>query len=208
LKPVLITLTGPTCGGKTTVLNELTANWNVTPIISTTTRPMRAGEVEDKDYYFISEDVSEEIEAENGFAELVTYNGVRYGVTKGEMARCMRSDLMAIILEPNGVHQYEHLGLEYGFNVYKVFVDVPLELRVQRLHDRMLRDLEAPIMLYGANYDQVKRIIDGHGKRLQAALTQEPTWREMNEWDEVADGRIDPAMNAARITMHALRRAG
>ena len=207
MKPVLITLTGPTCGGKTTVLNELVANWNVTPIVSTTTRPMRAGEVEGKDYYFISEERSRELEAVGGFAELVTYNGVRYGVTKEEMARAMQAGLMTIILEPNGVHQYEHLGFEYGFNVYKVFVDVPLELRVQRLNDRLLRDLETPVALR-ADYAQVKHIVQAHGKRLQAALTQEPTWHEMNEWDEVVDGRDNPEMNAARITMHAHRRAG
>ena len=49
-------LCGKSASGKDTLLRELIKDGYFQPLISTTTRPMRDGEVQDKDYHFISHD--------------------------------------------------------------------------------------------------------------------------------------------------------
>src|SRR5574343_611161 len=107
--PTLITLTAPSCAGKSYLLEQL-----VNPlvggcerIVSTTDRPPRAGEDEGVHYFFISTEQSKQMEAEGKFAELVTYNGVRYGVTHEEMEQKMMADAPPIVIRvPKGVEIY------------------------------------------------------------------------------------------------------
>ena len=73
----LIIISGTTCAGKGTVIEELLKrNDNLTLAISYTSRPMRAGEVEGVDYKFISHEEFEK-KIENG--DFLEYAKVRYG---------------------------------------------------------------------------------------------------------------------------------
>jgi len=197
VNPILITLTGPTCSGKTTILNSLVNDLGVRQLVSTTTRGPRLGEVEGRDYYFISEAQSQALEAKGQFAELVTFNGVRYGVTHAEMKRGLSQGLMTIILEPNGVHQYEELGNQLGFRLFRVFVDSPLEVRVERLKGRLLKDLQAPVAQ--ADIEQVSRAVNTYAKRLVIALTEELTWSTAHRWDLSLQGAGEPVAQAKII---------
>jgi len=76
-KGELIIISGTTCAGKGTVINKLLENnENINLSISYTSRPMRKGEVDGKDYYFISHEEFEEKIANDDFLE---YAKVRYG---------------------------------------------------------------------------------------------------------------------------------
>ena len=73
----LIIISGTTCAGKGTVINKmLESDNNINLAISYTSRPMRKGEVDGKDYYFISHEEFEEKIANDEFLE---YAKVRYG---------------------------------------------------------------------------------------------------------------------------------
>ncbi len=73
----LIIISGTTCAGKGTVIEELLKrNDNLTLAISYTSRPMRAGEVEGVDYKFISH---EEFERKIEAGDFLEYAKVRYG---------------------------------------------------------------------------------------------------------------------------------
>lgn len=73
----LIIISGTTCAGKGTVIrNLLERNKNMELSISYTSRPMRGGEVEGVDYYFITHEDFEEKIKNNEFLE---YAKVRYG---------------------------------------------------------------------------------------------------------------------------------
>jgi guanylate kinase len=50
---ILLTITGPTCAGKTTLQRLLVAR-GMQEIVSFTTRPPREGEVDGKDYWFVN----------------------------------------------------------------------------------------------------------------------------------------------------------
>lgn len=73
----LIIISGTTCAGKGTVINELIKrNDNLTLAISYTSRPIRAGEVNGIDYIFITR---EEFERKIENNEFLEYAKVRYG---------------------------------------------------------------------------------------------------------------------------------
>ena len=64
MQPIIIAITGPSCAGKDTLMRELYTRFcqgdmtecfqHVYYIVSSTTRPPRVNEIEDKDYHFIS----------------------------------------------------------------------------------------------------------------------------------------------------------
>lgn len=60
-KETMVVLIGPTAAGKDTLLNELRDMGATTPV-STTTRPMRVGEIDGREYYFLVESAFREKE--------------------------------------------------------------------------------------------------------------------------------------------------
>lgn len=73
----LIIISGTTCAGKGTVIQELLQrNDNMTLSISYTSRPIRKGEKDGADYFFITRDEFEQ-KIKNG--DLLEYAKVRYG---------------------------------------------------------------------------------------------------------------------------------
>jgi len=203
-KPTLITLTAPTCSGKSFLLEYLTDQ--VTPyrrtvvkglcerIVSTTTRKSREGEEEGKDYYFISEEESIRMEQDGLFAELITFRGTRYGVTKVEMAKKMASDRPPIvILEPQGLKIYEKLCQENGWGIYKVFVSTSEPVRIQRLNHRTSLDMQDVIRrrheFQGDElFEAIKKVISTHTNRMESIMGEERRWQGMSVWDAIITG--------------------
>jgi len=75
-----VVISGPSGTGKTTVCNEILkrvpgAVWSV----SATTRPKRTGEVDGKDYYFVSREEFERMVRAGEFLEWAEYLGNLYG---------------------------------------------------------------------------------------------------------------------------------
>ena len=52
----MIVLSGPSASGKTEVAKRLMNQYGVKRVITTTTRPMRTGEVDGVDYLFVSKE--------------------------------------------------------------------------------------------------------------------------------------------------------
>ena len=204
MKPILITLTGPTCGGKTTLHRELVNNHNVRPIVSTTTRQPRVGEVEGRDYFFISEARSREIEDAGGFAELVTFNDTRYGVTADEMSRFKGHGLGVVVLEPNGVRQYSALSQQLGFRLFTVFISCHSSRRVDRLKARFIADLE-PLVETGS-MKLVEHTVNTYVKRLYLTLTDEVHWANEWKWDMALSTNHTTPADLAPDIMEAVHR--
>lgn len=212
MKPLLITLTGPSCNGKSTILRHLTEHFGLETIVSTTTRGMRPGEVGGKDYYYITEEHSQLLEREDKFAELITFRGVRYGVTREEMSKKLSGQkISTIILEPVGVGIYADLCKQLDVLHFKVFVDAPVEVRVQRLRDRMFDDISKRVVttLANASLENIERAVAAAGKphvdRLVATLTEETTWARTHNWDLIVDGTQPVNLSASQILNHAER---
>ncbi len=78
---ILVIVSSPSGAGKTTLtrrlLEEFAANLEFS--VSYTTRPRRSGEVDGRDYHFVSPEVFEKMIADRAFAEHAFVHGNRYG---------------------------------------------------------------------------------------------------------------------------------
>lgn len=196
--PILITLTAPTCGGKNYLLEEM-VKAGFGRIVSTTDRAPRDGEIEGVHYFFISTVQSRLKEQYDLFAELVTYNGTRYGVTKEEMARKLSGELPPpiVILTPHGIEEYRKFCAANGYRMFNIFVDTPEEIRLARLAARTSADILFDVLplvqddndvKLGSLLASINRVVTTNNSRLKAILEQERFWHQTNHWDVVVDG--------------------
>ncbi len=132
-------LCGKSASGKDTLLRELVKRGDFVPLVSTTTRPPREGEVEGKDYFFVSREEFEKRKAEGKFVEMRSYNTLVggkkdvwfYGLEKQELEGCKD---YVVILDLGGA---EECRRHYGkANTLIFYVDAPDALRRTRAESR------------------------------------------------------------------------
>jgi guanylate kinase len=167
-------------------------------IVSTTDREPRVGEIQGVHYDFINTTVSKFMEAHGRFAELVTYNGVRYGVTHDEMEfKMIGSEKPPIvILEPKGVEIYRKYCTSKGWQMYTVYVETVEHIRLERLIDRTASNIWE---MHTMTYNDLRAVIAANNKRLKAILDEERAWGSTNRWDCIVDGtNVTKAMDTIR----------
>jgi guanylate kinase len=90
VNPFPIILSSPSGGGKTTIARELLLRrTDLGYSVSCTTRAPRVGEVEGKDYYFLSRADFERRRAAGDFAESAEVHGNMYGTLRSEIGRVL-----------------------------------------------------------------------------------------------------------------------
>ena len=189
--PTIISLTAPTCAGKSYLLEGLVNSLGFERIVSTTDRSPRAGEIEGVHFSFISTEQSKKLEAQGDLAELITYNGVRYGVTHHEMESRMQSSRPPILIaEPQGLEIYQKYCLAKGWQLFKIYVNTPEDIRIGRLAMRTTQDVVNDA--YTLDKFSLTRIVKEHvernNKRLKAIIEQERSWQQTNRWDLYVSG--------------------
>ena len=124
----MIVLAGASASGKTEVAKELAKKYGITKVITTTTRPMRVGEVNGRDYFFVSKEQFELMLQEDKFVEHTIYNENLYGSTKDQIApnRC-------VVIDPAGLRAYIALN---DPNIITFFLDTDENIRYQRMLSR------------------------------------------------------------------------
>lgn len=124
----MIILVGESASGKTEVVKDLVNNYHYQKLVTYTTRLPREGEVEGRDYHFVSlPDFVTKIS--NGFFfEYVNYNGNFYGTAKADL-----NDQSVVILEPNGFKSYKEKG---AHNPVSFYLSSSEEKRIERMRYR------------------------------------------------------------------------
>lgn len=98
--------------------------------VSYTTRPPRPGEVEGKDYIFISEEKFQEMIDKDAWYEWVSFNGWKYGTSRDQFEE---DDLF--IMTPSGI---AHISEDERKKSFIIYLDVDQEERRVRLSQRIM----------------------------------------------------------------------
>ncbi|MGN6257778.1 MAG: guanylate kinase [Solirubrobacterales bacterium] len=100
-------ITGPSGVGKGTLIRELLQRVpDLELSISATTRAPREGEINGRDYHFLTPEEFERRVEEKDFLEFATYSGNRYGTLRSEVDRCLDAGKSVVLeIEVQGAQQ-------------------------------------------------------------------------------------------------------
>lgn len=124
----MIILCGQSAVGKTEIAKNLAKKYGITKVVTTTTRPIRNGEVNDIDYHFVTKEKFLLLKEQDAFIETAEYNQNYYGCTKDEV----RIDRV-VILEPNGVKNFLKLK---DPSIIVIVLTASEETRINRMISR------------------------------------------------------------------------
>jgi guanylate kinase len=148
----IVTITGPSCAGKTTLARELLNTGDFCEIVSYTSRKPREGEVEGRDYYF--RDMSEILKmiTDKETVESAEFKGNIYATSRAEIdAKLASGKIPLVIVEPHGLRQLLNIYGKYNTptigvssgGVYPVYIDGPRSMLVERFLRRFIADRNA-----------------------------------------------------------------
>ncbi|MFA6429386.1 MAG: hypothetical protein WCV84_02700 [Patescibacteria group bacterium] len=138
----IFVLTGPSGAGKSSVLDRLLANPPVPFVrfVTTTSRQPRLGEVNGKDYWFLTPELFEKEIAEDNFLEWGEFYGHKYGSSKLELARVLAQQKPILItLDVQGARDLKQLRPDTCI----IFIDAPRTDLMQRTSKRAFQEAEA-----------------------------------------------------------------
>ena len=103
----LFVLSGPSGSGKTTIAKNIVSTINnIVFAVSHTTREMREGEINGRDYYFIDIETFSAMRRRGEFAESAEVFGNYYGTTQAEINRAVENGNDVLLeIDVNGANQ-------------------------------------------------------------------------------------------------------
>ena len=107
MKPFLLVLSAPSGGGKSSIArNLLQGRDDLGYSVSATTRPIREGERDGADYYFLTREEFVRRQEAGQFLEWATYGGHLYGTLRSEIERIFARGRHAVLdIEIEGARQ-------------------------------------------------------------------------------------------------------
>ena len=133
---VLFVLSSPSGAGKSTIARKLLASEpDLAMSVSATTRPMRPGEIDGKDYHFVDLERFRAMVAEQEFIEWAHVFGQRYGTPRGPVEAMLKSGRDVLFdIDWQGAQQLHQIA---GGDVVRVFILPPsMEELERRLRGR------------------------------------------------------------------------
>lgn len=128
-------VSGPSGSGKGTLLARVLPELNnIEATVSATTRQPRVGEIDGRDYHFLTDAAFDEITAQDGLLEWASVHGRRYGTLRSEVLRIHESGSDALLeIDPQGARQ-----VKQSFPAAEMIFIMPPSLEVlrQRLINR------------------------------------------------------------------------
>jgi len=99
----LFVISGASGVGKSTVLSKVMASRpDLRFSVSATTRAPRPGEVDGKDYYFVTKDKFRSMIEDNDFLEYDAHMNHFYGTPRGQLEEKLQTGSVILDIEPNG----------------------------------------------------------------------------------------------------------
>lgn len=143
-KGLMIILSSPSGAGKTTIARALlAADSNRKLSVSVTTRPIRAGEIDGKDYYFISKDKFTSLKKNNKLIEHAEVFGNYYGIPR-ELSESYVNSGVDVLYDINWEGAKKLMQNCSDYKIVSIFIMPPsLEVLESRLRNRATDSKEA-----------------------------------------------------------------
>ena len=147
MKSKVVVLIGRSSTGKSTILNKLVEKYGYHNCVSFTTRPMRTGEVEGRDYYYLSSNEEFDKMFDSGeLFEKTEYlvNGEiwKYGIGHDSISDTLTN---ALIVNPHGLRQLMDSELRDRLRIVEVVTDT--DTIINRYWERSEKTDKAKIQL-------------------------------------------------------------
>jgi guanylate kinase len=191
---MIVLITGPSGAGKSSFINRLmAADPRLSFSVSSTTRPMRAGEQDGLDYDFVDDARFDRLLAEDAFVEWATVHGNRYGTRRAHLDELVaRGRIPVLDIDVQGGLQ---VIPQFGAELVSVFLFPP-----------SWDELERRLRSRGTDTDEViaRRLENARGEVRQAGAYQ---WWIVNDDLERAVLRMQAVIEAAPCRREAFARA-
>ncbi|UCE05186.1 MAG: guanylate kinase [bacterium] len=137
MKGLLVILSSPSGGGKTSVIQKILQKHSEKYVysISATTRKPRPGEIDGKDYFFLSEEQFRNNISNDLFLEWENVHGYFYGTPKAYIEKCINDGKFVLLdIDVNGALQ---VAQNYPEKTITIFISPPsMEKLIERLQNR------------------------------------------------------------------------
>lgn len=121
----MIVIVGESGGGKSSVAKLLSEKYNFTNVVTYTTRPMRANEVDGVDYHFVDDRQLDKMR--DSLCLEADYRGWKYAADRNDL-----TDDTVIVVTPSGLRELKKLGIDFT----SIYLNVPRRDRLIQLLNR------------------------------------------------------------------------
>ena len=137
---IIVILSSPSGAGKTTLVNLLSQKKNFNISVSHTTREPRSNEIDGKDYFFVNNQVFENLIKNNQFLEYAKVFNNLYGTSKKPVIDLLRMGKNVLFdIDWQGTRQIKSQNIKY--KIITFFVLPPSkQVLFERLSNRDMKD--------------------------------------------------------------------
>lgn len=157
MKNKILTLSGKSGAGKTTLSDALVETGKYEETVSFTTRTPRPGEIDGKHYNFISKDEFHERLENKEILEYTNINGNFYGTDLSEIKRIQSLNKTPVIVCDPECPKALKENKDIDIKVVPIFVDAPSKLLSDRIIDRIKEEYSIIKDLREQDVEEAKR---------------------------------------------------
>lgn len=153
----LVVISGPSGVGKDTICKEvLKKNKDLVLSVSMTSREMRNGEAEGKDYYFVSREEFEKRVKNNELLEYATVHGEYYGTPKKEVLNRLNDGIdVILVIDIQGALNIKEM---YKDGIFIFIMPPNMKTLRDRLINRKTESIEKVISRFTSAYKEINDV--------------------------------------------------